>query len=90
MIKCWIGFRAQLGCKHKHEHFNCSKDEMTEIEEKFVISDIKTSGMDSDDEPSVEHLSPQTLLETPDADVQYSLKSDDGKTNLKVLFYILL
>ncbi|XP_066150626.1 upstream stimulatory factor 2 [Euwallacea fornicatus] len=47
-----------------------------EIEEKFVISNMKNSSIDSDDDqPAVEHLAPQTLLETPDME---SPKSPDG------------
>lgn len=51
-----------------------------EIEDKIIISNIKSNPMDSDDDQaSVEHLAPQTLLETPDTDVQYSLRSPEGK-----------
>lgn len=51
-----------------------------EIEEsKIFITNIKQNAMDSDDEQaSVEHLAPQTLLETPDSDVQYSVRSSEG------------
>lgn len=38
--------------------------------------------MESDDEQVVEHLSPQTLLETPgDGDVQYSVRGTEGTYN---------
>lgn len=36
-------------------------------------------GSDDVDDPHVEHLSPQTLLETPDDDVQYSFRTPEGK-----------
>lgn len=40
---------------------------------------IKGHGMDSDEEGNVDHLSPQTLLETPgENEVQYSLRSPEG------------
>lgn len=35
--------------------------------------------MDSDEEGNVDHLSPQTLLETPDTEMQYSLRSPEGR-----------
>ncbi|CAG9766575.1 unnamed protein product [Ceutorhynchus assimilis] len=48
------------------------------MEEKLLISNIKTLPMDSDDEfeqASIEHLAPQIQLETPDTEVQYALRS---------------
>lgn len=40
---------------------------------------IKGQTMDSDEEGNVDHLSPQTLLETPDIETQYSIRSPEGK-----------
>ncbi|XP_017783953.1 PREDICTED: upstream stimulatory factor 1 isoform X2 [Nicrophorus vespilloides] len=39
----------------------------------------------SDDDPRVDHLSPQTLLETPQEDVQYSFRTADGTVTYGVL-----
>ncbi|XP_019753452.2 upstream stimulatory factor 2 isoform X1 [Dendroctonus ponderosae] len=50
-----------------------------ETANSLILDDLKDTQMESDDEqPSVEHLAPQTLLETPDTDVQYSIKPSDG------------
>lgn len=35
--------------------------------------------MESDEESNVDHFSPQTLLETPDTEMQYSIRSPEGK-----------
>lgn len=46
---------------------------------KIFVTNIKENSMDSDEEQTfVEHLAPQTLLETPDKDVQYSVRSSEG------------
>ncbi|KAJ8927463.1 hypothetical protein NQ314_020060 [Rhamnusium bicolor] len=53
----------------------------SEVETKVMLNEIhiKGQGMDSDDEGNVDHLSPQTLLETPgENEVQYSLRSPEG------------
>ncbi|XP_065159329.1 upstream stimulatory factor 2 isoform X2 [Atheta coriaria] len=42
-------------------------------------------GSDDVDDPHVEHLSPQTLLETPDDDVQYSFRTPEGTVTYGVL-----
>ncbi|XP_045480072.1 upstream stimulatory factor 1 isoform X2 [Harmonia axyridis] len=62
----------------------------TEIVESKVLIDEeiidKHHGMDSDDEQNmVNHLSPQTLLETPGDEVHYSLRSPDGIVTYRVL-----
>lgn len=56
-------------------------EEMDEVESKVMINDtmITKHSIESDDEQNVDHLSPQTLLETPtDNEVQYSLRSPEG------------
>ncbi|CAH1159678.1 unnamed protein product [Phaedon cochleariae] len=60
--------------------------ETVEVESKGMLNEIneihiKPQAMDSDDcddDGNVDHLSPQTLLETPDHEVQYSLRSPEG------------
>lgn len=54
-------------------------------ESKIMLNEIYIKGqaMDSDEDGNVDHLSPQTLLETPDSEMQYSLKPSDGKLNYK-------
>lgn len=43
------------------------------------VNIIKEQSMESDDEQRVvDHLSPQTLLETPPDEVQYSYRSPEG------------
>ncbi|CAH0560810.1 unnamed protein product [Brassicogethes aeneus] len=54
------------------------------IETKVIINDIEKHGMDSDDE-QVNHLSPQTLLETHDSDVHYAVKGSEGLITYRVL-----
>ncbi|KAJ8943642.1 hypothetical protein NQ318_005644 [Aromia moschata] len=53
-----------------------------EVETKVMLNEIhiKGQGMESDEEGNVvDHLSPQTLLETPgENDVQYALRSPEG------------
>lgn len=39
---------------------------------------IKGQSMESDEEGNVDHFSPQTLLETPDTEMQYSIRSPEG------------
>ncbi|KAJ8975063.1 hypothetical protein NQ317_005780 [Molorchus minor] len=55
-----------------------------EVETKVMLNEIHIKGqaMESDEEGNViDHLSPQTLLETPgDNDVQYSLRSPEEMT----------
>lgn len=48
--------------------------------------------MESDDDQRVvDHLSPQTLLETPpDSEVQYSFRSPEGKSYLIVRKFIVV
>lgn len=47
--------------------------------------------MDSEDEDtSVEHLAPQTLLETPESEVQYSIRSPEGRYMLFLNFYKII
>lgn len=61
--------------------FNFSA-EPDEIEHKVLISDnVGKNNIESDDEQNVvDHLSPQTLLETPpDNDGQYAIRSPEGK-----------
>lgn len=62
-----------------------------EIETKVVLNQslniVEEQGMDSDeDQRVVDHLSPQTLLETPtDTEVQYSFRSPEGTITYRVL-----
>ncbi|XP_044748761.1 upstream stimulatory factor 1 isoform X1 [Coccinella septempunctata] len=60
------------------------------VESKVLITeeiiDKHQHGIDSDDEQNiVNHLSPQTLLETPGDEVHYSLRSPDGIVTYRVL-----
>lgn len=60
---------------------NFISSETSEVETKVMLNEIhiKGHGMDSDEEGNVDHLSPQTLLETPgENEVQYSLRSPEG------------
>lgn len=63
-------------------HFFCSAEET--IETKVILNQslsiVDEQGMESDDDQRVvDHLSPQTLLETPtDTEVQYSFRSPEG------------
>ncbi|XP_018579456.1 upstream stimulatory factor 2 isoform X2 [Anoplophora glabripennis] len=62
--------------------------ETSEVETKVMLNEIhiKGHGMDSDEEGNVDHLSPQTLLETPgENEVQYSLRSPEGMITYRVL-----
>lgn len=66
-----------------------------EVETKVNIlgeNIIAKNAIESDDEQNVvDHLSPQTLLETPaDSEVQYSLRSPEGKplTSTWLIFFI--
>lgn len=54
--------------------------ESEEVENKLILNEIhiKRQINDSDDDANVEHLSPQTLLETSDHEVQYSIRSSEG------------
>jgi len=62
-----------------------------EIETKVIINEglkfVDDPGMESDeDQRVVDHLSPQTLLETPtDTEVQYSFRSPEGTITYRVL-----
>lgn len=62
-----------------------------EVETKVVFNQslniVEEQGMDSDeDQRVVDHLSPQTLLETPtDTEVQYSFRSPEGTITYRVL-----
>lgn len=50
-----------------------------------MLEEIHIKGqMESDEEGTVEHLSPQTLLETPDQEVQY-LRSPEGIVSIESL-----
>ncbi|CAG9861459.1 unnamed protein product [Phyllotreta striolata] len=50
-----------------------------EAENKILLNEIHIKGqIDSDEEANVDHLSPQTLLETPEHEVQYSIRSPEG------------
>lgn len=40
---------------------------------------IKGQAMESDEEGNADHFSPQTLLETPDTEMQYSIRSAEGE-----------
>ncbi|KAK9870269.1 hypothetical protein WA026_006357 [Henosepilachna vigintioctopunctata] len=52
------------------------------INEQIIVKDA----MDSDDEQNmVNHLSPQTLLETPNDEVHYSIRSSEGIVTYRVL-----
>lgn len=42
---------------------------------------IKRQAMESDEEGNVDHFLPQTLLETPDTEMQYSIRSSEGENN---------
>ncbi|XP_030765180.1 upstream stimulatory factor 1 [Sitophilus oryzae] len=57
-------------------------DDIEIEEQKVILDNMKgAASMDSDcddDQASIEHLAPQTLLETPDSDVQYSIRSPEG------------
>lgn len=46
---------------------------------------ISKKCIDSDDEQNVEHLSSQALLETPDNEVHYAIRSADGLITYRVL-----
>ncbi|EFA02273.2 Upstream stimulatory factor 2-like Protein [Tribolium castaneum] len=66
-----------------------SSAEVEEVESKVILNDnvISKNSVESDDEQNVvDHLSPQTLLETPpDNEVQYSLRSPEGMITYRVL-----
>jgi upstream stimulatory factor len=66
-----------------------SSAEVDEVESKVILNDnvISKHSVESDDEQNVvDHLSPQTLLETPpDNEVQYSLRSPEGMITYRVL-----
>ncbi|KAJ3659439.1 hypothetical protein Zmor_011128 [Zophobas morio] len=66
-----------------------SSAEVDEVETKVILNDnvISKHSTESDDEQNVvDHLSPQTLLETPaDTEVQYSLRSPEGMITYRVL-----
>ncbi|KAL3266245.1 hypothetical protein HHI36_010426 [Cryptolaemus montrouzieri] len=58
------------------------------VESKVLINEegIDKHSMDSDDEQNmVNHLSPQTLLETPNDEVHYSIRSPEGIVTYRVL-----
>lgn len=46
---------------------------------------IKGQAMESDEEGNVDHFSPQTLLETPDTEMQYSIRSSEGMLNSMII-----
>lgn len=50
------------------------------VDSKLMLNEIHIKGqaMESDEEGNVDHFSPQTLLETPDTEMQYSLRSSEG------------
>lgn len=56
--------------------------ETGEAENKILLNEIHIKGQaaDSDEEGNVDPLSPQTLLETPEHEVQYSIRSTEGKS----------
>ncbi|XP_050506382.1 upstream stimulatory factor [Diabrotica virgifera virgifera] len=52
--------------------------ESEEVESKIILNEIHIKGQESDEDANGEQLSPQTLLETPDHEVQYALKPTEG------------
>ena len=69
-----------LGVQFKQTHNFCSVDD--DEASKVILNDglgMDEQSMESDDDQRVvDHLSPQTLLETPSDEVQYSFRSPEG------------
>lgn len=61
-------------------------DNKAMIREDLTIVEEGSLGSGGEEQTAVEHLSPQTLLDTsPDNEVQYSFRSPDGTVTYRVL-----
>lgn len=68
------------------------------MDTKVMLNEVHIKGqsMDSDEEGNIEHLSPQTFLETQgEGEVQYSLRSPEGSCrpmhfHLKLIVVVFL
>lgn len=71
-----------------NEFLFCSEQPVEATDSKLMLNEIHIKGqtMDSDEESNVDHFSPQTLLETPDSEMQYSIRSPEGKFSFLVIY----